>query len=144
MKEFKFTISGNEYEVEIKQLEGGIGKIEVNGTLYEVELHKKEEKTSKTPILMRTPVPTSQGAHKIKKSKGGLFKVAAPLPGNVLQIFVKEEDEVKKGDKLLLYEAMKMENTIFSEKTGRVKSIKVTAGDAVLQDDLLIELELEQ
>lgn len=44
MKEFKFTIHGNEYEVEIKQLEEGIGKIEVNGTLYEVELHKKEEK----------------------------------------------------------------------------------------------------
>ena len=143
MKEFKFTISGNEYEVEIKKLEGGIGKIEVNGTLYEVELHKKDEKTSKTPILMRTPVPTSKGAHKIKKSKGGLHKVIAPLPGNILQFFVKEEDEVKKGDKLLLYEAMKMENTIVSEKAGRVKSIKVKPGDAVLQDDLLIELELE-
>lgn len=143
MKEFKFTISGNEYEVEIKKLEGGIGKIEVNGTLYEVELHKKDEKTSKTPILMRTPISTSKGAHKIKKSKGGLYKVMAPLPGNILQFFVKEEDEVKKGDKLLLYEAMKMENTIVSEKAGRVKSIKVKPGDTVLQDDLLIELELE-
>jgi biotin carboxyl carrier protein len=143
MKEFKFTISGNEYEVEILKLEGGLAKIEVNGTLYEVELHKKEEVASKTPILMRTPVPTTKGAHKIKKSKGGLYKVVAPLPGNVLQVFVKEEDEIKKGDKLLLYEAMKMENTIVSEKSGRVKSIKVKAGDAVLQDDLLVELEQE-
>ncbi len=64
MKEFKFTIHGNEYEVEVKQLEEGIGKIEVNGTLYEVELHKIEEKASKTPILMRTPLPTSKGAHR--------------------------------------------------------------------------------
>ena len=54
-----------------------------------------------------------------------------------------KNDEVKKGDKLLLYEAMKMENTIVSEKSGSVRSIKVKAGDAVLQDDLLIELELE-
>lgn len=144
MKEFKFTIHCNEYEVEIKQLEEGIGKIEVNGTLYEVELHKKEEKASKTPILMRSPVPTAKGAHKIKKSKGGFFKVTAPLPGNVLQVFVKEGDEVKKGDKLLLYEAMKMENTVVSEKVGHVKTIKVKPGEAVLQDDLLIELELEQ
>lgn len=143
MKEFKFTISGNEYEVEILKLESGLAKIEVNGTLYEVELHKKEETTSKTPILMRTPVPTAKGAHKIKKSKDGPYKIMAPLPGNVLQVFVNINDEVKKGDKLLLYEAMKMENTIVSEKPGRIKSIKVKAGDAVLQDDLLIELELE-
>ena len=143
MKEFKFTISGNEYEVEILKLDGGLAKIEVNGTLYEVELHKKEETASKTPVLMRTPVPTAKGAHKIKKSKEGPYKVMAPLPGNVLQVFVNVNDEVKKGDKLLLYEAMKMENTIVSEKSGRVKSIKVKVGDAVLQDDLLIELEQE-
>ena len=143
MKEFKFTISGNEYEVEILKLDGGLAKIEVNGTLYEVELHKKEETASKTPILMRTPVPAAKGAHKIKKSKEGPYKVMAPLPGNVLQVFVNVNDEVKKGDKLLLYEAMKMENTIVSEKSGRVKSIKVKVGDAVLQDDLLIELEQE-
>ena len=61
----------------------------------------------------------------------------------MLQVFVNVNDEVNKGDKLLLYEAMKMENTIVSEKSGRVKSLKVKAGDAVLQDDLLIELELE-
>jgi biotin carboxyl carrier protein len=143
MKEFKFTINGNEYEVEILKLESGLAKIEVNGTLYEVELHKKEENVSKTPILMRTPVPTAKGAHKIKKSKEGPYKITAPLPGNVLQVFVNVNDEVKKGDKLMLYEAMKMENTIISEKSGHVKSIKVKAGDAVLQDDLLIELELE-
>lgn len=143
MKEFKFTIHGNEYEVEVKQLGDGIGKIEVNGTLYEVELHKKEEITSKTPVLMRSPISTSKGAHKIKKSKGGLFKVTAPLPGNVLQIFIKEGDKVNKGDKLLLYEAMKMENTVVSEKAGLIKTIKVKPGDAVLQDDLLLELEQE-
>lgn len=142
MKKFKFTIRGNEYEVEVKKLEDGLAKIDVNGTSYEVELHK-EEKTSKTPILVRSPVPTSKDAHRIKKTKGGLFQVKAPLPGNILEIYVKEGDEVKKEDKLLLYEAMKMENVVLAEKAGRVKSIKIKLGNAVLQDDVLIELELE-
>ena len=143
MKKFKFTIRGNEYEVEVKNLEDGLAKIDVNGTSYEVEL-QKEEKTSKTPILVRHPVPTSKDAHKIKKTKGGgTLQVKAPLPGNILDIYIKEGDEVKKEDKLLLYEAMKMENTILAEKVGRIKSIKVKPGDTVLQDDVLIELELE-
>jgi len=140
MKKFKFTIRGNEYEVEVKKLEDGLAKIEVNGTSYEVEL---QEETSKTPILVRSHIPVSKDAHRIKKSQGGLFQVKAPLPGNIMEIHVKEGDEVKKEDKLLLYEAMKMENTILAEKEGRVKSIKIKPGDAVLQDDLLIELELE-
>ena len=142
MKKFKFTIRGNEYEVEVKNLEDGLAKIDVNGTSYEVEL-QKEEKTSKTPILVRHPVPTSKDAHKIKKTKGGTLQVKAPLPGNILDIYIKEGDEVKKEDKLLLYEAMKMENTILADKVGRVKSIKVKQGDTVLQNDVLIELELE-
>ena len=142
MKKFKFTIRGNEYEVEVKKLEDGLAKIEVNGTSYEVEL-QEEEKTSKTPILVRSHIPVSKDAHRIKKSQGGLFQVKAPLPGNILDIYIKEGDEVKKEDKLLLYEAMKMENTILAEKEGRVKSIKIKPGDTVLQDDLLIELELE-
>ncbi len=141
MKKFKFTIRGNEYEVEVKKLEDGLAKIEVNGTSYEVEL-QKEEKTSKTPVLVRSHIPISKDAHQIKKLQGGLFQVKAPLPGNILQIFVKPGDEVKKDDKLLLYEAMKMENKLLSEKDGTIKSIKINAGDSVLQDDILIELEL--
>jgi len=143
MKQFKFTIRGNEYEVDVKKLESGMAKIEVNGTLYDVEL-QKEDKLSKTPILVRPPVPVTKDAHQIKKTEESIFKVKAPLPGNILKIYVKEGDEVKKEDKLLLYEAMKMENTLVAEKEGRVKSIKVREGDVVLQDDILLELEPEQ
>lgn len=141
MKKFKFTIRGNNYEVEIKKFEEGIAKMEVNGTPYTVEL-QKEERTSKTPVLIRTPMKTAKNAHKIKKSDGSVFKVKAPLPGNILQVFVKPGDEVKKDDRLLLYEAMKMENKLLSEKDGTVKSVIVNTGDSVLQDDVLIELEL--
>ena len=49
---------------------------------------------------------------------------------------------VTKDDKLLIYEAMKMENLLKSEKVGKVKSVKVKTGDTVLQDDVLLEIEL--
>jgi len=141
MKKFKFTIQGNDYEVEMYSLEEGIAKLEVNGTRYKVELHK-DERSTKTPVLVRSPLKTPKDAHKIKKSENGLFKIKAPLPGNIIQVFVKPGDEVEKGEKLLIYEAMKMENTMLAEKSGTIKTIKVNTGDAVLQEDLLIEMEL--
>lgn len=141
MKKFKFTIRGNDYEVDMYSLEDGIAKLEVNGTRYKVELHK-EERSSKTPVLVRSPLTRPKDAHIIKKSAEGIFKITAPLPGNIMQVFVKPGDVVEKGDKLLVYEAMKMENTLKAEKPGAIKDIKVNTGDAVLQEDLLIELEL--
>ena len=140
MKKFKFTIQGNQYEVEIKNFEDGIAKLEVNGTYYKVEVEKRTT-TTKTPVLRRSPIATPSNAHEIQKTNGNIFKVKAPLPGNILQVFVKVGDQIKKNDPLLLYEAMKMENKLLSEKEGIVKAIKVHPGDAVLQEDLLIELE---
>ena len=140
MKKFKFTISGNQYEVEMYSLEDGIAKLEVNGTRYKVELHKVAQ-ASKTPVLARTPLTTPKDAHIIKKSAEGFVKIKAPLPGNILQVFIKPGDAVAKGDKLLVYEAMKMENTLLSEKAGTIKTVKVKAGDSVLQEDVLIEME---
>ena len=141
MKKFKFTIRGNDYEVEIKKFEDGLAKLEVNGTAYNVEL-QEEERSTKTPVLVRPVVQKQADAHKIKKTNPGLFKVIAPLPGNILQVYVKVGDKVEKETPLLLYEAMKMENKLLAEKDGTIKSLKVNAGDAVLQNDLLIELEL--
>jgi biotin carboxyl carrier protein len=142
MYKFKFKIRGNKYDVDVKKMEGNIAKIEVNGSCYEVEL-QKEATASKTPILKRSSVKHPEGSDKIKRVAEGQFKVKAPLPGNILQIFAKEGDEVKKGDKLLQYEAMKMENDMLSEKDGIISKIKVAVGDSVLQDDELMILELK-
>ena len=140
MKTFNFIIRGTEYEVEIKSLENSIAKIEVNGSLYNVEL-KKEVNTSKTPVLIRKPVVIPAGSEQIKK-QSGIHKIKAPLPGNIMKVFVKEGNKVNVGDNLLIYEAMKMENTLKSEKAGTVKTLSVKEGDAVLQDALLLEIEL--
>ncbi|HKK80929.1 MAG TPA: biotin/lipoyl-containing protein [Prolixibacteraceae bacterium] len=140
MKKYKFTIQGNEYDVRIKDFEDKVAQIEVNGTEYEVEVHY-EVKKSKTPRLVRKPVAQKPGEGEITKSQGGgTIKVEAPLPGNIFKILVKEGDTIKKGDTLLVMEAMKMENNVLAEKDGVVSSIKVKEGDAVLQGDLLIEM----
>lgn len=143
MKTFKFNIRGNDYEVEIKSFDNGTAELEVNGTPYQVEVEKTEKK-AKTPILVRSAVPTKKDAHQIKKPAGGgggVAKINAPLPGNIMQVFVKAGDSISKGDKILIYEAMKMENTINADKDGVVKSVKVNPGDSVLQGDLLLEIE---
>jgi biotin carboxyl carrier protein len=58
-----------------------------------------------------------------------------------MQVFVKQGDHVKRGDKLLIYEAMKMENNLLAEKDGIIKSLKVHPGDSVLQGDVLLEMD---
>jgi biotin carboxyl carrier protein len=141
MKKFKFTISGNEYEVEIKNFEDDVAKIEVNGTKYEVEVHQ-EVKASKTPTLVRTQVPVDRKDSKIKKTVSSrAYTLKAPLPGNIFKILKQVGDDVKKGDTIMIMEAMKMENNIQSEKDGKITSIKVKEGDAVLQNDVLAEIE---
>lgn len=139
MKKYKFTISGDEYDVHIQDMEENVATIEVNGTKYEVEIHA-EVKQNKTPRLVRKPVVQQPGEGQIKKSPTGGQAIKAPLPGTILKIVVKEGDEIKTGQNLIIMEAMKMENQVLAEKDGLVSAIKVKEGDAVLQDDVLIEI----
>lgn len=141
MKRFKFNISGNNYDVEVKKFENGKARIEVNGTCYNVQLEKQEQ-TTKTPILIRSNVNNPAGSHRINKTESTGFKVVAPLPGNIMQIMVKAGDTVKKNDPLLIYEAMKMENKLLSEKDGIISELKVNVGDNVLQEEVLIEMKI--
>ncbi|MFB6317364.1 biotin/lipoyl-containing protein [Saccharicrinis sp. FJH54] len=139
MKKLEFTIKGNKYSVHIKDMEDNIAHIEVNGTEYAVEIHQ-EVKRTKTPRLVRKDVVKKPGEGTIKKSAGG-STLKAPLPGSIFKILVSAGDEVKKGQNLLIMEAMKMENEIQAEKDGVIKTVKVSVGDAVLQGDVLIEFE---
>ena len=70
-----------------------------------------------------------------------MSKVEAPLPGTMFKVNVKEGDAVKKGQTILVLEAMKMENNILAEKDGVVNKVHVGEGDAVLQGDILVEIE---
>ncbi|MFH1194941.1 MAG: biotin/lipoyl-containing protein [bacterium] len=145
MKKFKMTISGNQYDVDILNVDDNIAEVEVNGTRYQVEIDRKIQ-TSKTPKLVRSVVsPSMDMSPSVQKTSSpvaqkGVGFIKSPLPGVILSINVKEGDSVKVGDRLLLLEAMKMENNVNSDKEGKILSIKVKAGDSVLEGDLLIEI----
>jgi biotin carboxyl carrier protein len=137
MNKFKFTIRGNEYDVEITSIEDNLATLEVNGTPYEVEI-QQEKKQTKTPTLVRKVIKETSKVVE-KKEGGSASPVKAPLPGTITEIKVNQGDIVKKGQVLIIMEAMKMENNVLAEKDGVIEKINVKPGDAVLQGDVLIE-----
>ena len=139
MKNFKFKIKGNNYNVKILSHEGNEIQLEVNGTSYSAKM-KEEIKKAKTPTLVRSASKRPAEPLKINPSSSKT-KIVAPIPGVVLSIDVKVGDTIKVGDRLLLLEAMKMENNIVSEKAGTITAVNITVGQQVLQNEIMIELE---
>jgi len=143
MKNFKFKIRGNVYEVNVNNFEDETVDIEVNGTSYKVEV-QREIKTSKTPRLVRPNVVHTVNTDKARTNKPderkGAGNIKAPLPGTILELKVKEGDAVKVGDTLLIMEAMKMENNIKSDKEGVIEEIHVAVNDSVLEGDCLVRI----
>lgn len=143
MKEYKFKINGNDYTVAVNSTDDNISNVTVNGTNYDVEMVGSAAKP-KTPKLVQTAAVPSTDAHPAvaktaKPVAGGAIK--SPLPGVILDLKVNEGDTVTVGQRLLVLEAMKMENNIDSDKAGVVKSLKVRKGDSVLEGDVLLTIE---
>jgi len=146
MRKFKFKINGKQYDANIVSMEDNMATVEINGTAYEVEVDSAMQ-MSKTPKLVRSvAVPSTDSHPSVAKTsspsapKGG-GTIKSPLPGVVINIFVKEGDTVKMGQKLLVLEAMKMENNIEADKEGKIVSIKKAKGDSVMEGDVLIVIE---
>jgi glutaconyl-CoA/methylmalonyl-CoA decarboxylase subunit gamma len=143
MKKYKFTIHGNQYDVNIHNVEDNIIELEVNGSIYNVEVDKSLQPV-KTPKLVRArAVPSTDttpsegtGARVAK----GVGTIKAPLPGTVLSIHCKLGDTIKMGQKLITLEAMKMENSIDSDKEGKIVNVRVNQGQNVMEGDVLIEI----
>ena len=138
MKKFKFTISGKQYEVEVQSFENDKAQVVVNGTQYEVDVEREKEEAKPViaPRPKAAPAPSATPAAAPAGDANGV-KAVAPLPGTIMQIFVNVGDQVKRGDKILMYEAMKMENNFLAEADGVIKDIKVKVGDNVLQGAVL-------
>lgn len=145
MKEYKYKINGNIYNVTVGEIDDNIAQVEVNGTPYRVELEQSKAATVKAVQAPRPAAAprTSTGEKVIAKAApaGCAQAVKAPLPGVVLSIPVKVGQAVKAADTVLLLEAMKMENAIHAGKDGVVKEIHVAAGDSVLEGAPLITIE---
>lgn len=141
MKKFKFTVNGKEYEVEVKKYEGENAEVVVDGTQYNVTVQREEEETP-TFVAPKRQAPKPATAPKVEAAPTTSaptegYKSLAPLPGTVMQIYVNVGDVVKRGDKLMMYEAMKMENNFLAEVDGTIKEVKVRVGDNILQGAVL-------
>ena len=143
MKEYKYKINGNSYKVTIGDIEDNIAHVEVNGTHYKGEMEKQPKPAAK-PVTVR-PMPNAPTAPtqvvKPTAPSTGKSGVKSPLPGVILDIKVNVGDTVKKGQTIIILEAMKMENNIDAERGGVVKAIHVQKGATVMEGDLLIVIE---
>ena len=147
MKEFTFKINGAEYKCAVEEIEAGKTNVTVNGKVYTVETEaaKPVEKPAVKPAAAPAKPAAAPAAPKAEAPKPAAapaagLQVKSPLPGSVIKVLVSEGQAVKKGDSLLTLESMKMENAIMAEADGTVKQIAVSAGQNVMQDDLLIVL----
>ena len=145
MKEYKYKINGNFYNVVINQLEDNLAQVEVNGTPYKVELENviKKPVTIKPVVHEAAPKPAPAPANVAPAPKPAARKsgVKSPLPGVILDIKVNVGDAVKKGQTIVILEAMKMENNINADKDGTVTAINVNKGDSVLEGTDLVIIE---
>jgi biotin carboxyl carrier protein len=146
MKEYKYIINGNQYNVTIGDINDNIAQVEVNGTSYKVELEKAPAVAPKTTVVRQAVAPTKPAAQTTVVNKpaaagAGKSGVKSPLPGVILDIKVNVGDTVKKGQTIIILEAMKMENNINADKDGTITAISVNKGDSVLEGSVLVTIE---
>lgn len=124
MKKYLITVNQTQYEVEVVELRGSAAN------------------NSKTVNNVQKTAAPSNGTSKkdIPVSLNGK-KVTAPMPGNVIKLFVSPGDKVSAGQKLLVFEAMKMENDLNAPMDGIVSEVKVSEGSVIAVDELLVVIE---
>lgn len=142
MKVFKYKINGSPYRVVVQKSDDESVELEVNGTPYMVELEPKKKKTISS---IQRQVPSTEQREVAPKPSvtrtavaAGSVVINAPLPGVVLDLKVKVGDVVKKGDTVIVLEAMKMENNIAAPSDGTISKISVEKGASVLEGTELI------
>ena len=107
-------------------------RINVNGTAYEVEIEEMTGAPAAAPVAAAPAAPAASGAGE---------SITSPMPGNILAVNVAAGDMVKKGQVLMVLEAMKMENEIMAPHDGKVTAVAVTKGAAVESGALLCTIQ---
>lgn len=145
MKEYKYTINGNKYEVAINEVSDTTAKVTVNGADYTVEWEKPVEEK---PVVKAQPVAAKPAAATAPAAKPaataapvGGHSIKTPLPGVIIDVKVNVGDTVAKGQTVVVLEAMKMENNINADRDGKVTAIQVAKGDTVADGAVLVVLE---
>ena len=150
MKQYKYKVNGAQYDVTINEIQGQLAKVVVNGIPFDVEMQNSQLSEDNLPDVTTTAAPAAAPAapaaaapaatEAAPSGAGEGTPVKAPLPGVVTKINVSVGQQVKKGENVLVLEAMKMENNITAEADGTVSGIAVKAGDSVLEGAVLLTI----
>lgn len=152
MKQYKYTINGAQFDVTIESIAGQKAKVQVNGIPFDVEMQGSALTEGDLPTVAAdapaaAPAAAAPAAEATaaapattKGAAGAGTPVKAPLPGVVTKVLVSAGQAVKKGDTVLVLEAMKMENNITAEADGSVTGICVAAGDSVMEGTTLLTI----
>ena len=152
MKTYKYKIDGAAYDVTINEVQGRRAKVVVNGIPFDVEMQGTQLTEDNLPTVDTTAVPDAPAPAPAEQpaatasvpsasEAGKGTPVKAPLPGVVTKILVKAGQAVKKGENILVLEAMKMENNITAENDGTVTAVCVNPGDSVLEGTVLLTID---
>ena len=112
-------------------------KVNVNGNVYEITLEVIDKADIKTPAA---PAPAAAPVQAAAPAPAGAQTIKAPMPGTILKVNVSNGQAVKKGDVLMILEAMKMENEILAPNDGTVSSVGVAQGASVEAGTVLCSL----
>ena len=144
MKQYKYTINGNKYEVTIGDITDNIATLTVNGEEYKVEMERETEPEKKKPVVRPAAAAANDSSAAADKAGAPANKanaLKAPLPGVITDILVEVGQEVSAGDNVVVLEAMKMANNLQAEKSGKVTAICVQVGQSVMEDEALVVIE---
>lgn len=151
MKQYKYTINGTQFDVTIDSINGSQAKVEVNGIPFEVTMHGSSLVEEDLPTVSTegaaapaapaaAPAAEPAAAPAAKGAAGAGTPVKAPLPGVVTKVLLQNGQSVKKGETVLVLEAMKMENNINAECDGAITGICVAPGDSVKEGTTLLTI----
>ena len=157
MRKYSYTINGAAYDVRIDSIKNGVAKVNVNGLDFDVQNHGnlcEEDLTAPSVSSENIPlqaVASGQKPQAASEPQGVSTKgetapgagegILAPLPGVITKILVSAGQKVKKGDTILVLEAMKMENNIQAEHDGTVTAVCCKAGDSVMEGTTLVTIQ---
>ncbi len=137
MNKYLVKVNGKSIEVEVELIEG-------NPVVTNVSPQGMMRRQKPAPAAPRAAAPRAAAAPAAAApaqnaaEAGGNAAVTAPMPGNILEIMVKPGDAVKKGQVLLIFEAMKMENEVMAEQDGVIAAVCVEKGAAINTGDVLV------
>jgi glutaconyl-CoA/methylmalonyl-CoA decarboxylase subunit gamma len=140
---YKITVNEKTYEVEVENINARPVIAHVDGERFEVMPQDADQaETGKEAIVKtekKTPAPNPVKAAISSTPEVNGKSLTAPLPGTIVEIFVKVGDQVQAGHVMLVIEAMKMKNSIRSVYSGNVSEVLVSVGQSVAHKQALIK-----